>query len=224
MFQKVLIAEEFDIIYSGLKATLEEIEITSTVIVHASYWDEAFMKLKKGVLNNSIYNLLICDLVFLRDHKSHEITSGKDFIKRVREEFPALKIIVFSDEDKSFIIQDLHKNFKINAYVLKDRDGQKELKKALHHMHYSEEFYISKELKGAIHPRKEIKISEYDIFLIKCLSRGFSQEDISLKLKKKRVSPSSTSAIEKRLKFLKENFNANNPAHLVALAKDLGVV
>ena len=30
--------------------------------------------------------------------------------------------------------------------------------------------------------------------------------------------------IEKRLKFLKEHFNANNPAHLVAIAKDLGLV
>lgn len=224
MFQKILIAEEFDIIFSGLKATLEEIEITSTEINHASYGDEAFMKLKKGVLDNSTYDLLICDLYFLENHNSQEITTGKDLIKRVREEFPVLKIIVFSDEDKSFIIQDLHKNFKINAYVFKDRNGQKELKKAIHHIHYSEDFYISKEVKGAIHPRKAIKISEFDIFLIKCLARGCSQEDISIKLKKKRISPSSTSAIEKRLKFLKENFNANNPAHLVALAKDLGVV
>jgi len=224
MFQKVLIAEEFDIIFSGLKATLEEIGISNTEIERASYCDEAFMKLKKGVLDNTTYDLLICDLVFLEDDKSQKITSGRDLIKRVREAFPLLKIIVFSDQDKSFVIQDLYKNLKISGYVLNDRDGQKELKKAVHHILYSEDFYISKEVKEAIHPRKAIKISEFDILLIKCLSKGLSQEDISVKLKNKKISPSSTSAIEKRLKFLKEIFNANNSTHLVALAKDLGVV
>jgi DNA-binding NarL/FixJ family response regulator len=224
MFEKVLITEKFDILYSGLKATLEEIEITSTAIEHASHCDQAFMKLKKGVLDNSTYDLLICDLVFLKDHKSQEITSGKDLIRKVREEFPALKIIVFCDEHKSFIIQDLYKNLKINAYVWKKRNGQKELKKAIHHVYHEEDFYLSGDLNGAIHPKNEIKISEYDILLIEFLSQGFAQEDISTKLKKKGISPSSTSAIEKRLKFLKEYFNANNPTHLVALAKDLGVV
>jgi DNA-binding NarL/FixJ family response regulator len=168
--------------------------------------------------------LLICDLVFLKDHKSQEITSGKDLIRKVREEFPALKIIVFCDEYKSFVIQDLYKNLKINAYVWKKRNGQKELKKAIHHVYHEEDFYLSGDLNGAIHPKNEIKISEYDILLIEFLSQGFAQEDISNKLKKKGISPSSTSAIEKRLKFLKEYFNANNPTHLVALAKDLGVV
>lgn len=224
MFQKVLIAEEFDIIYSGLKATLEEIQINSTAIEHVSYCDEALMKLKKGVLDNSTYDLLICDLFFLADHKSQEIPSGKELIKRVRKEFPTLKIIVFSNEDKPFIIQDLYKNFKINAYVWKKGNGQKELKKAIRHVYYKDNFYLSEELSGAIHPKNEIKISEFDILLIECLSKGFSQEEISIELKEKGISPSSTSAIEKRLKFLKEDFNANNPAHLVALAKDLGVV
>ena len=28
----------------------------------------------------------------------------------------------------------------------------------------------------------------------------------------------------KRLKFLKEHFNANNPAHLVSISKDLGLI
>ena len=46
----------------------------------------------------------------------------------------------------------------------------------------------------------------------------------TLNLKEKGMSPSSISAIEKRLKILKEHFNANNPAHLVAIAKDFGLI
>ena len=197
MFEKVLIVEEFDIIYSGLKVTLEEIEITSAAIEHVSYYDEAFLKLKKGILEKKPHDLLICSLFFLEDHKSQEITSGKFLIERVREDFPTLKIIVFSNEDKSFIIQDLYKNLKINAYVLRNRSGQKELKKAIYYISSNEDFYISEDLQAAIHPKKEIKISGYDLLLIKFLSKGLLQENISIKLKEKGISPSSTSAIEK---------------------------
>ena len=56
------------------------------------------------------------------------------------------------------------------------------------------------------------------------MSKGLVQEAISKSLKEKGISPSSISAIEKRLKFLKEHFNANNPAHLVAIAKDFGLI
>lgn len=72
--------------------------------------------------------------------------------------------------------------------------------------------------------QKTIEISEYDIFLIECLSKGYLQDQISKELKAKNWTPTSVSSIEKKLKFLKEHFNANNPAHLVAIAKDLGLI
>ncbi|AUC86564.1 response regulator [Polaribacter sp. ALD11] len=222
MFQKVLIAEDFDIINSGLKTALEEMKVSE--ISHVSYCDEALLKLKKGALEGKPYDLLISDLSFLEDHTQQEITSGDALIEKVRHVFPKLKIIVFSVEDKPFRIQNLHKNLKINAYVWKNRNGQKELKKAIQHVFSEGDFYISEDLKEAIHPKKAIEITAYDILLIEYLSKGLLQEDISKKLKEKEISPSSTSAIEKRLKFLKEHFNANNPAHLVAIAKDFGLI
>ncbi|KGL62919.1 response regulator [Polaribacter sp. Hel1_85] len=222
MFQKVLIAEDFDIINSGLKAALEEMNISK--IAHVSYCDEALLKLKKGKLEGAEYDLLISDLSFVKDHHHQELTSGDVLIAKVREEFPNLKIIVFSVEDKSFRIQHLYKTLKINAYVWKNRNGQKELKKAIQHIYSNEEFYISEELSSAIHPKKAIEITEYDIFLIEALSKGLLQEAISEKLKEKELSPSSVSAVEKRLKFLKEHFDANNPTHLVAIAKDFGLI
>tara|TARA_R110001583_G_scaffold68241_1_gene194396 strand:- start:807 stop:962 length:156 start_codon:yes stop_codon:yes gene_type:complete len=50
------------------------------------------------------------------------------------------------------------------------------------------------------------------------------QEEISDKIEGKRWSPTSISSIGKRLKFLREHFNANNSTHLVSIAKDLGLV
>ena len=49
------------------------------------------------------------------------------------------------------------------------------------------------------------------------------QEQISEELKNKKWTPTSVSSIEKRLKFLREHFNATNPAHLVSIAKYLGL-
>ena len=153
-----------------------------------------------------------------------KITSGDELIKVVRKEFPSLKIAVFSVEDKEYRVQTLFNEHKINAYVWKSRDGLRELKKAVQQLYNSERIYISPHVAGSMSKSKAIEIAEYDVFLIECLSKGYIQEEISVILREKNWSPTSVSSIEKRLKILREHFNASNPTHLVSLAKDLGLV
>ena len=222
MFQKVLIAEDMDFINSGIKSQLAELGIAQ--IDYVQYCDEAFLKLKIAHLNNEPFDLLITDLSFDEDYVEQKITSGDELVKVVRGEFPTMKIVVFSVEDKEFRIQTLFNEHKINAYVLKSREGLRELKKAIKQLYKSDSMYISPQVASSMTKSKAIEISDYDIFIIDCLSKGHLQEEISRILKEKNWSPSSVSAIEKRLKFLKEHFNANNPAHLVAISKDLGLV
>jgi DNA-binding NarL/FixJ family response regulator len=222
MFQKVLIAEDIDIINSGLLSTLKEVNIVN--VTHVSYCDEALLKLRKAFLDDDPFELLISDLSFIEDHHQQEIKSGDDLIAKVRGEFPNLKIIVFSVEDKPYRIQNLHKNCKINAYVWKNRNAKRELKKAIQTVFITDEFYISPDLKSAIHPKKAVEITDYDIHIIKYLSKGVLQDDLPKLFKEKEIKPSGKSSIEKRLKFLKEHFNANNPTHLVAIAKDFGLI
>ena len=222
MFKKVLIAEDMDFINSGIKSQLANLGIAQ--IEYVQYCDEALLKLKAARLNNTPFDLLISDLSFEEDYLEQKITSGDELIKIVREEFPSLKIAVFSVEDKKYRVQTLFNEHKINAYVWKGREGLRELKKAVQQLYNSERIYISPHVAGSMSKSKAIEIAEYDIFLIECLSNGYLQEEISEKLKKNKWSPTSVSAIEKRLKFLKEHFNAQTPAHLVAVAKDLGLV
>lgn len=222
MFKKVLIAEDVDIINSGLKATLEELNFSS--IKHVSYCDEALLNLKKATLYNKPYDLLISDLSFIEDHIPQKLKTGEALIESVKATFPNLKVIVFSIEDKPFRIQNLHKNLKIDAYVWKSRNAQKELKKAIQHILVHQSFYISDDLKHTIHPKTAIQITDYDIHIIKYLSNGFLQDDLPKLFSEKGIKPSGKSSIEKRLKFLKEHFNANNPTHLVAIAKDFGLI
>lgn len=222
MFRKVLIAEDMDFINSGIKSQLKNLGIHQIDCVQ--YCDEALLKLKAANLNNEPYDLLISDLSFQKDHLDQKLTTGDDLIKEVRKVFSSLKIVVFSVEDKNFRVQTLVNEYNINAYVWKSREGLRELKKALQVISETENFYVSPHVAGALSKGKTIEISNYDIFLLESLSKGFLQEEISSKLKEINWSPTSVSTIEKRLKFLKEHFNANNPAHLVSITKDLGLI
>ena len=98
------------------------------------------------------------------------------------------------------------------------------MKNAIEAVFTTNEFYISPDLNSLINPKKAVEITDFDIFLIKYLSLGFLQDTISKKLKAEGITPSSRSAIEKRLKILKEHFNAKNPTNLVAIAKDFGLI
>jgi DNA-binding NarL/FixJ family response regulator len=222
MFQKVLIAEDMDFINSGIKSQLAELNIAQ--IEYVQYCDEALLKLKSARLNNAPFDLLISDLSFEEDATEQKIKSGDELVKFVRKEFPSLKIVVFSIEDKEYTVQTLFNEHKINAYVWKSREGLRELKKAIVQIFNTESSYISPHVAGSMLKSKAIEIVEYDIFLIECLSKGYLQEEISAILKEKSWSPTSVSSIEKRLKFLREHFNATNPTHLVAITKDLGLI
>ncbi|GGK58541.1 MULTISPECIES: response regulator [Flavobacteriaceae] len=222
MFKKVLIAEDMDFINSGIKSQLADLGIAQ--IDYVQYCDEALLKLKSAKLNNQPFDLLISDLSFDEDYVEQNIQSGEELIKAVRKEFPSLKIAVFSIEDKEYTVQTLFNEHKINAYVWKSREGLRELKKAIQQIFNTESNYISPQVAGSMLKSKAIEIVEYDIFLIECLSKGYLQEEISAILKEKSWSPTSVSSIEKRLKFLREHFNATNPTHLVAITKDLGLI
>jgi DNA-binding NarL/FixJ family response regulator len=222
MFQKVLIAEDMDFINSGIKAELNKLNIGQ--IDYIQYCDKALLKLKRAHLDGCPYDLLISDLSFEEDGKEQRLKGGEDLIQAVRKEFPDLKIVVFSIEDKTFTIQKLFNSFNIDAYVWKGRNGLRELKMALQKIYNSESKFISQHCALSISNNNIIEIGDHDLFLIACLSKGYSQEQISIELQEKNWTPSSISSIEKRLKFLREHFNANNPAHLVAISKDLGLV
>ena len=222
MFKKVLIVEDFDVINSGIKTALKELSIKK--IAHSPYCDEALLKIKKASLKGEPYDLIISDLSFVHDGTPQELASGEALIAKIRDEFSDTKIIVFSVEDKPYRIQYLYNNLKVQGYVWKNRNGLQELKKAIKAIYSSDEFYISPDLNGAIHPKKAVEITDYDIHIIEYLSEGIIQENLPKIFEKEHIKPSGKSSIEKRLKFLKEHFNAKNPTHLVAIAKDFGLI
>jgi DNA-binding NarL/FixJ family response regulator len=134
-----------------------------------------------------------------------------------------LKIIVYSVEDKLQRVRRLVSEYGIDAYVCKGRKSLQELANAIKEV-FKGEKYLSHKIGAALSPKNDMEIDDYDISLLKLLSRGLSQDEIASNLKKRSITPNSLSSIEKRLSKLKIYFKANNAIHLIANAKDLGLI
>ncbi|WP_323787913.1 response regulator [Psychroserpens sp.] len=221
MFQKVLINDDHDAILSSIAQILSKSNVES--VERSQYCDEAYLKIKRAELDEIRYDLLITDLSFKRDHRNVDLDSGEDLIEKLRLEFPLMPIIVYSMKDQLQKVRQLVKNYNINAYVCKDRRGSRELEEAIETVSKGQ-LYLSPQVSGALSPRVDLEIEDYDIQLLKLLSKGLSQDEISKELKKSKITPCSLSSIEKRLNKLRIQFKANNVIHLVATAKDLGLI
>ncbi|NDP27159.1 MAG: response regulator transcription factor [Flavobacterium sp.] len=222
MFNKVLVAEDLDSISITVGQALEELSVSE--IHHAKYCDDALLKVKKALLDEAPYDLLISDLSFKTDHRETQLKSGDELIAAVKKLQPNIKTIVFSIEDKSFRIKSLFNDLEINAYVSKGRNSIPELKKAIQSVFNNDAKILSSELAHALRDKSLIEIETYDILLLKSLSQGLILEEIALEFKTSGIIPNGSSSIEKRINKLKIFFKANNNVHLIAIAKDLGLV
>ncbi|WP_338356575.1 response regulator [Yeosuana marina] len=221
MFNKVLVSEDMQDINKGVYTTLCELGINE--IHQVQYCDDAYLKIKKGELDGEPFQLLISDLSFKSDHREQKFPSGESLIKALKMEYPSLKIIVYSIEDRLQKVRALISDYKIDGYVCKSRKGLIHLTKAIESVQ-KDSLYLSPEVSQALSKKNNVEIDDFDILLLKQLSKGLSQEEISSFLKQKQMSPSSLSSIEKRLNKLRVDFKANNAIHLVATAKDLGLI
>ena len=221
MFKKVLIAEDMEDINKGVHALLTELGVTD--IQQVQYCDDAYLKIKRAALDNEPFDLIISDLSFKADHRSQKYPSGEALVEKIKTEYPNLKVIVYSVEDRLQKVRNLFNKHQIQAYVCKTRSGLKNLTKAIH-ASYVNNTFLSPEVSNALSSYNDLEIDDYDISLLDKLSNGLSQEEISALYKEQHISPASLSAIEKRLNKLRIQFNANNAIHLVAIVKDLGLI
>lgn len=221
MFTKVLIAEDIDSIHKGIQQIKKQLDIHE--MIHVQYCDDAELKIKRALLDNEPFDLLISDLSFKKDHREERITSGEQLVQVAKSLQPDIKTIVYSIEDRPEKVKFLFSHVGIDGYVCKDRHGLKELVNAIKTVH-QDKHYISPQVESVIRGNGIIEFEDYDVQLVNQLANGLTQEQIGLYFKNKRISPSSTSSVEKRLNKLKMDFKANNATHLVAIVKDLGLI
>lgn len=218
---RVIIAEDIKSLHQGLETVLHKLDIKETEFVQ--YCDDAYLQIKKAESRGEPYDLLITDLSFAKDHREVNLASGEDLIKKLLEDKIQIKVLVFSIEDRRDKIKKFFNYLDIDAFVCKGRNDQIDLEMAIEALKKNEKYY-SKSLVDLIEKKEESELTNYDILILEMLEEGYNQSEISKIFKKKKISPSSTSSIEKRINSLKNFFKAKNATNLVAKAKDLGVI
>jgi DNA-binding NarL/FixJ family response regulator len=221
MFKKVLVAEDMDSINEAVALILKELGVAE--VVHSQYCDQAWLMAKKANRDKIPFDLLICDLSFKPDHRDEKITAGKELIALLKKEDPNLKVIVNSIEDHPQIVKELWDSENIDAYVCKDRNGLKDLKEAIMQVNNGAT-YNSPAIEKVLKPKNVLILNDFEINIVKHLANGLTQDEIGRELKNKNIKPSSKSAIEKRLKELREEFSANTNPHLIGIMKDLKLI
>lgn len=221
MFKKVLVAEDMDSINHAVASVLQELGIHK--IEHAQYCDKAWLLAKKALLEEEPFDLLICDLSFKNDHHKDKIKSGKELIALLKQEDPHLKIMVNSVEDHPQTVKTLWDSGNIEGYVCKDRHGMKDLREAILKLNNGEK-YNSEAIHKALKQENLFMLNEFETNLLNFIAHGLTQDEIQEKLKEMHISPNSKSSIEKRLKELREEFNARTTPHLIGIVKDLNLI
>jgi len=222
MFKKVLVVEDLDSIGYGIATMLKQ-EVGVDQVIMSQYCDDAYLKFLKSEKDNTPFDLLITDLSFKEDYREDRISSGQQLIKKFREHNQQMPIIVYSVEERSTMIKNLIEKYGISAYVLKSRNGLKNMSEAVKAIQRGKS-YLSQDLISSLKKKELFEVDDYDITLLNHLSHGLTQDQISSYFGQKGVSPSSLSSIEKRLNRLKIELKAKTTIQLVANAKDLGLI
>lgn len=221
MLRKVIIAEDLDSVNKAVKDLLLNLDTKN--VSHTQYCDEAYLKLKKAQLDNDPFDLLICDLNFKPDHRNEKLNSGEELAKVLRKEIPDLKIIINTVEDHPNVVKRIWNSNIADAYVIKDRNGLKNLEAAIKKVAHGEKF-LSPSIERSLSTNNIIELNDYEMSILKYISRGYNQDEIHEIFKKDNISPFSKSSIEKKLKDLRESFDARTNPQLVSIVKDLHLI
>lgn len=221
MLQHILIAEDHKSSNSWVRQFLSEMGITS--IQPAYYCDDALLALKKGIEGGQPYELLITDLSFFADHREQNLSNGIELIAAAKALQPDLKILVFSGEQQPEIISGLFRKYDINGYVCKGRKDAEELEAAVKNIAKHKK-YIPFGLLQTVRSQNTFDFSDFDVVIISMLATGISQKKIPVHLKTQKMKASSLSSVEKRLKFIKDEFGFTNNEQLIAYCKDKRVI
>lgn len=221
MFRNVLIVEDHEIANISVQKTLEALGIHGARYVY--YCDDAFAWVNNAIRMGDPYDLLITDLYFEKDHYEQRLANGSELIHAVKQVQPDLKVIVFSAESRTAVVNALFKSHSVDGYVRKARRDAQHLKEALQAV-YGHKTYLSPDLKQSIDAKNAHEFTPFDITIISLLSQGVLQKDIPYYLKQKHIKPSGLSSVEKRLNLMKEVLGFSKNEQLIAYSKDIGVI
>lgn len=211
---KLLIVEDYDAlslgIISHLKRQSQGIDYKVTQINNLT---DAVLEAK-----------MRCFDVILLDFYLNSPTGGGDLFLKARSEFACKpKIIVFSRVDKMDIVDHLVHQLEANGFILKSSNSLDEIVPAIAATLRGER-YFSPTIAEKLQRFSSKKDIDYiDRLLLKGLSKGMKQNEIADYFIENSISL-TPSAIEKRVKRLKEYFNAKTSLELMSIVSKQGYI
>lgn len=220
MFEHVLIAEDHESANISLRKTLEDLAIAKYHFLY--YCDDALAALQIAGRTGLAYDLLITDLYFEEDHHKQQLAGGQALIAACRAAQPQLKVLVFSGEHRTQIIDELFSKLDIDGYVRKARHDAQHLKEAIAKIAAGGKYYPAYLRQAARHNAHSF--TEFDTAVLGLLAAGVLQKNIPSQLQKMNIRPSGLSSVEKRLCLVREALGCTNNEQLVAYCKDQQII
>jgi two-component system capsular synthesis response regulator RcsB len=221
MFERVLVAEDQEMMNLSLRRTLEDLQLPWPD--YAFYCDLAFSKIKKALTEGAPYELLVTDLYFEVDGSAEQKLDGTELIKNAKTLQPQLKVLVFSAEGRPRIIRSLFDDLGIDGYVRKSRGDAQNLQTALNQLKTGRK-YFPRELRSLSGQDNLHTFTDYDKTVIRLLSEGYAQKDIPDYLQHHDIRPSGLSSVEKRLNTIKMAMGFAKNEQLVAFCKEMSLI
>jgi len=221
MYKKIVVAEDHDSDKNSIVDSLKELGIL--IVDQVQFCDDALKLVRKGIYDKQPYELLVTDLSFTPAFGKDTIISGQELIRNIQLLQPDIKVIVFTTNDKQFVIKSLAEKLHIDGYVCKGLQGLKELNTAVKTVYRNESYYCPV-AKGAIDQKNLFEIGEYELILLRLLANGEKQKGIAAYLKEHNILPDSVRSVEDRISKLKDHFNATTLPQLVHMAYRWGMI
>ncbi len=218
---KILVAEDIDSIGLGLETLfrrLGEVDVTQV-----AYCREAYLKLQRASIDGVPFDILVTDLMFDPGNSDSELKGGEDLIALIREKKINVRIVVYSVENRLSALRRLFEKYAIDGYVTKGRDSNRELLAAIETVMGGKR-HLPSQFPNLLTRTPLTDVTEYDLTLLRMLSEGLKNEEISARLKAKGESAASLSSVEKKIARLKLIFDARNSNQLVLKVKELGLI
>lgn len=217
----ILIVEDHQLIIDSYVKALNHIEDNypylnfSTKI--ALCCDSANKKIEEAITGH-IIDLVLLD-ISLPPSKSNSVISGDDLGIKLRQLFPKVKIIVYTNLTDNFRLVNILKNVKPNGLLLKNEIDFDDLTESILNVIYDVPHYSKPILKLVRqHISNDFNLDNVDRQILYYLSLGFKIKELA------EVIPLSLAGIEKRRRRLHQIFNNDKKSNkvLLKLAKEKG--
>jgi DNA-binding NarL/FixJ family response regulator len=149
---RVIIVDDHTLFRIGLRATLQSDDFNIEVVGEAGCGKELF-----GVLKTTPAHLVLLD-INLPD------MTGVEIARRLRSEYPDLKILAISAENSAKTVEDMI-DANINGFISKQKSDARELSEAIHAVMNGVEYF-----------GKDISAIIYDIYVAKKKTVEISSE------------------------------------------------